>query len=370
MGTPSVEKNSRVNRVFKLCTKSRLLQTVVGVGLCFAFLSACSSSFLKFDKQDELQKNDEFAKMVTIIPSEEVKEDKPPPPTKAPVPEAPPAPPISKKEKKKKKSAEPKAVAEKRRLPHSESNVGFAPGARRPLASPFRVGEKVVHSLRYFKVSAGTLTLETRPYKFVNGRKSYNFVTSLKSSPTFSTFYTADDWAETMVDYETMLPSIFSLHVKESGQLREANAFFDQVNKKAKFWQKKVTKKKGMEEINKEYELPEYAQNVFSAAYYMRLFKYEIGKEYVFSVGDYEQNVDFRGKALRKEVLETEAGVFNTIVVQPTFELKGVFKPVGNIFFWLTDDDRKFIVRIESEIKIGTIVSEAISIEKGEDKLD
>lgn len=211
--------------------------------------------------------------------------------------------------------------------------------------------------------------MEVRPHKFVNGRKSYSFVTSLSSSSTFSTFYSVDDWAETLVDYETLLPSVFTLHVKETGQLREGRAFFDQAKQKAKFWQKKVTKKKGMEEIDKEFDLPAYAQNVFSAAYYMRAFKYEVGKEVAFSVGDYEQNVVFKGKALRKEVIETDAGTFNTIVVQPTFELKGVFKPVGDIFFWLTDDDRKFIVKIESEIRIGTVVSEAVSLEKGDENL-
>jgi hypothetical protein len=53
------------------------------------------------------------------------------------------------------------------------------------------------------------------------------------------------------------------------------------------------------------------------------------------------------------------------VVVKPEFEVDGVFKPVGDIFFWLTDDDRKLIVRIESEIKIGTLVMEATQVERG-----
>ncbi len=98
----------------------------------------------------------------------------------------------------------------------------------------------------------------------------------------------------------------------------------------------------------------------------MRVFSYEVGKEYKFYVSDDEKNLMFKGKALRKEKIETDAGEFNTIVVKPEFEVDGVFKPVGDIFFWLTDDDRKFIVKIESEIKIGTLVMEATKIERAE----
>ncbi|MGE0633839.1 MAG: DUF3108 domain-containing protein [Pseudobdellovibrionaceae bacterium] len=372
MGTQKVENNSRMSSRMRYFLSTGLLLTF--------FVLGCSSSFLKTDKDEELKKNDEFEKMVQIVPSEEVKNgDVPPVPVQPPVPL--PNNPDEKivkaaKDKKPKKGTgkktDKKQAAKEvpsRRQPLLESAEGFAPGVRRPLVSPFRDGEKVVHAVRYFKVSAGELTMEVRPHKFVNGRKSYSFVTSLSSSSTFSTFYSVDDWAETLVDYETLLPSVFTLHVKETGQLREGRAFFDQAKQKAKFWQKKVTKKKGMEEIDKEFDLPAYAQNVFSAAYYMRAFKYEVGKEVAFSVGDYEQNVVCKGKALRKDVIETDAGTFNTIVVQPTFELKGVFKPVGDIFFWLTDDDRKFIVKIESEIRIGTVVSEAVSLEKGDENL-
>jgi hypothetical protein len=68
---------------------------------------------------------------------------------------------------------------------------------------------------------------------------------------------------------------------------------------------------------------------------------------------------------MRREKLSTAVGEFDTIVIRPEFELKGKFNPTGENYIWLSDDDRKLILRIESKIKIGTLVSEVIEIQPG-----
>lgn len=54
------------------------------------------------------------------------------------------------------------------------------------------------------------------------------------------------------------------------------------------------------------------------------------------------------------------------IKIKPEISVKGVFKPVGDIYIWLSDDDRKYPLRLESSIKIGTLVSEVTAIEPGQ----
>ena len=83
-----------------------------------------------------------------------------------------------------------------------------------------------------------------------------------------------------------------------------------------------------------------------------------------FRVADSGKNLTFRGEVLRKEKLVTDAGTFNTVVVQPKFELEGTFKQVGDIFIWLTDDERKFPIRIDAKIKIGTLVLKLKKLKK------
>jgi hypothetical protein len=61
-------------------------------------------------------------------------------------------------------------------------------------------------------------------------------------------------------------------------------------------------------------------------------------------------------EVIRREKIYTDVGALDTFVVKPSFDVEGKFKPTGENFLWLTADERKFIVRMESKIKIGTIV--------------
>jgi hypothetical protein len=97
----------------------------------------------------------------------------------------------------------------------------------------------------------------------------------------------------------------------------------------------------------------------------MRVFQWDVGKEISFRVSDDKQNLVFKGKCLRREKLKTDLGEFSALVIKPEFTLQGKFKPVGENLIWISDDDRKFILRIESSIKIGTLVSEIVSLEPG-----
>jgi hypothetical protein len=262
-------------------------------------------------------------------------------------------------------AAETSAVSSEhaKRQPEIESDEGFA--GRRPLKDPFRVGEQVIHSVNYFKMQAGSLNLETRSFAMVNGKKNYQFRTTIKTSSFFSSFYSVDDYVDVLMDFEQLVPSVFTLHVKESAQLKEAQMLFDHQKGIATYWEKKVTDKNGEENKKQQWEILPYAQNVFSAAFYMRVFQWEVGKENAFHVADDEKNLTFRAKAIRKERISTEAGDFNAIVIRPEIELKGKFNPVGDNYIWLSDDDRKYILRIESKIKIGTLVSEVVQIKPG-----
>ncbi len=336
-------------------------------------LSSCRSSYLRYDKTEQLNKNDEFESQVKIGPVHAAPNAeaavKPTDPKNIVVETKPKDKAVAKKEsskiKKKKAKAAKQPEAPTKREPDIEDTEGFGVG-RRPNVDPFRVGEEVVHDVHYFKVSAGELALKVEPFVEVNGRKSYSFATEIKSGRMFSTFYSVDDRVVTLMDYDLMIPRVFTLHVKESAQLKQARSYFDFDQMKATYWEKRVTQKDGEEEKKLQWDILEYSQNVFSTIFYMRIFKWEIGKEYSFRVAHDQENLVFKGKALRKEKLKTEIGEFSTIVIKPEMMVKGIFKPVGDIFIWLSDDDRKYVLRIESSIRIGTLVSEVIKLNPGQ----
>lgn len=361
-----------------------MIQTFVAAFLALGLLTSCGSKYLKYDKESDLKDMKEFNQKVDIVIPEEptdaaavapgpvVEEAK----TTSATTTTPQVPAVeSKKTGRSKakvsklkaprslkgKTGTAKPVGPTRRQPELESDQGFE--GRRPLRDPFRVGEKVVHKVHYYSVSAGSLDMQVKPFAQVNGRKAYNFNINIKTSNWYSSIYSVDDRMTTLVDFETMVPWVFQLHVRETGQLRESRMLFDK--NQATFWERKVTKKDGEEEKKLNWEILDYSQNIFSGIFYMRTFQWPLGVENAFRVADNGKNMIFRGKAIRKEKLSTDIGDFDSIVVQPQIELAGKFEPVGDIFIWLSDDDRKFILRIEAKIKIGTLVSEVIELKPG-----
>lgn len=333
-------------------------------------LVACQSSFLKLEKDEDLKLKSDIDKAVVI---EEVKVE---PQTDKKKTKAPP--PLLRPEHKKKTTSKKKVKthAKSKKVTEPTDEVAAAPSiedhegfiGRRPIKDPFRVGEKITHEAYYnlFGFTAGILTLETLPFVQVNGRKAYQFVINLKSSKLFNSFYSIEDQVVTLVDYDLWLPRLFDLHVKESSQLREGRSYFDFQKLKARYEEKKVSKKKGVEEKKQEWDILPYSQNVFSVIYYMRLFAWKEGKDYSFRVADDNQNLIFKGRAVARETLDTDIGPMKAIKIKPEIILRGNFKPVGDIFIWLSDDDRKIPLRIESKIKIGTIVSEITDYQPGQ----
>lgn len=336
----------------------RFLRAFILVFSITGLLAACAGKILQIDRSDEVLKNEEFENKVKIV--------------EAPV-EPPPGPVIKEEEPKKKvvKKAAPKAPKKVKpvgpRQPDIEDTVGFEPGSRRPMLEPYRIGEKMVFNISYFNVVAGTLELETLPYSTVNGQKAYHFQMTGKSNSFFSKIYAVEDVATTYLSYDELVPLNLQISIKESKQLAETRTFFDWKTMKASYWQKKITKEKGERSKKLEWDLQPYSQNVISAAYYMRVFKYETGKTFAFRVADEGKNIVFKGEVIRREKLETDAGTFDTIVIKPTLTVDGIFSPVGEILMWLTDDDRRFLVRMESKIKIGTVVAKLKSLDKGRD---
>ena len=357
------------------------------------FLSACAS-ILKYKGDKNISENADFSKQV-IIKSDESAEDKKsesiPPNVQSPAQEKPtvvtapvkePAKvkPVAQSKVKitnsKKKTAKNKTDLAKEKEPAPQSTVlvrqpdiedaeGFDPGSRRPKVDPFQVGEVVTHSVRYFAAQAGVVTFKVRPFVEVNNSKSYSFLVDLKSTGIFSKFYSVDDQVETFVDYNTLNPYVFKLHLKESAQLKEAQSFFDQKSLKATYWENKYTEKDGNTEKKLEWEILPFSQNAFSGIFYMRVFKWDIGKEYSFRVSDDQKNIIFKGTALAKEKLDTDAGSFNAIKIKAQIVSRGVLEQAGDILIWVSDDEHKYVLRIEAKIKIGTLVSEVTSIKPG-----
>jgi len=342
------------------------------VAIAFCFVTASCSSFLKYNKIKSDFKTEEFDKKVKIIETEEVEETEEIDKNHKTI--MPPAA-VELTPAVKKKSVAVKVIKNNikiikavqtplKRQPELEDNEGFD-NQRRPLIDPFKIGEKITHEVSYLGAGAATLTLAVKPYALVNEKKNYNFFIDIKTYSFFSRVYAVDDQFQTYLDYETLNPGAFKIDIKDSKQVKEARAFFDYDNLKANYWEHKYTEVNGHEEKKLNWTILPYSQNLVSAIFYMRVFKWTLGKECLFRVADDEKNVIFKAKALEKVILKTEAGNFNALKLRAEVVTRGNLSKARDFFIWLSDDDRKYILRIEVELPVGSLVSEVVEIKAG-----
>ncbi|MFN8944600.1 MAG: hypothetical protein ACK5WZ_08250, partial [Pseudobdellovibrionaceae bacterium] len=188
----------------------------LNLGYIFVLLifAGCSTTFLKVENEEKLKKYDEFENFVQISPPVTTEtapvENQETPSTQQPVS-------TSKTNNAKTNNAKTKTATSKKaavlhekkksraqivvthdlesssfkRQPEFEDDTGFS--GRRPLVDPFRVGEEVVHDVRYFKVHAGTIKFKVEPFVQVNQRKAYAFAYEIETSSLFSNFYSVQD---------------------------------------------------------------------------------------------------------------------------------------------------------------------------------
>jgi hypothetical protein len=98
-----------------------------------------------------------------------------------------------------------------------------------------------------------------------------------------------------------------------------------------------------------------------SAFYFARTIDFtrmNVGDQVVLSNFYKDKSYELAVKFLGRQELEVDAGTFNTIVVEPLVKEGGLFKSDGRIVIWLSDDDRKLPVRVNTKVVIGSIDTE------------
>lgn len=236
---------------------------------------------------------------------------------------------------------------------------------RRPSVDPIWLGEEHVFDITYFGMGAGEFKLRVEPYKVINERKVYHVRGEAKSSSVFNLFYRVNDSLETFFDYEGLFSHRFHLVLDESKQTRDSLELYDSEKKETYYWNRWNHYKKGYTETKKFSPIPAFAQDSLSALYYLRTLPLKDGAVYTFPVVSEGKHWEAVVTVIGREQMETPMGRVRTIKVKPETKFKGVLQKKGDSYIWLTDDERRYVVRIEAKVKIGTVVGDLKRIEPG-----
>lgn len=212
----------------------------------------------------------------------------------------------------------------------------------------FTVGERLVFDVNYGFITAGEAVMAIPAYDSIAGRKVYRVQFSVNSLPSFSWIYRVEDRYLTYIDVDAIAPLKFEQHIREGTYKRDFIAEFDQLSRIART-------------SEGQYPIPEYVHDIMSAFYYVRTMDFtgmKTGDGVMLSNFYKDKTHDLMVRFLGRQTLEVEAGTFNTIVVEPLVKEGGLFKSEGRIVVWLSDDERKIPVRVNTKVVVGSIDTE------------
>lgn len=232
---------------------------------------------------------------------------------------------------------------------------------------PFEFGEKLEIELGWSGLSwigfkAGTTTLEVRKTEDYKDRKLMQFFGTILSSRLVDAVYHIDNAIESLVDAEYLIPYRFLLHMFETDQKKEVQVSFDHSKKNALFWTKRLSQKWGDENIDRVDPLVPQARDMFSAIYYARTLNFKLNQKQSFVVYENGKNWDVELNPVAHEIVKVPAGVFQCFKILVTVKFENYLRPTGDVYIWLSDDDKKFIVKFDARVKIGSIFGNLVNI--------
>jgi len=212
----------------------------------------------------------------------------------------------------------------------------------------FALGERLVFDVNYGFITAGEAVMEIPSIDTVAGRACYQVDFEVNSLSSFAWIYKVEDRYKTFIDVESIAPWKFEQHVREGSYRRDFIADFDQIHHVART-------------TEGTHPIPAYVHDIMSAFYYVRTMDFagsHPGDIFMLHNFYKDTTYDLGVKFLGRQELEVKAGTFHTIVVEPLVKEGGLFKSEGRIVIWLSDDERKIPVRVNTKVLIGSIDTE------------
>jgi hypothetical protein len=112
--------------------------------------------------------------------------------------------------------------------------------------------------------------------------------------------------------------------------------------------------------------IPEAALDEVGFLYLLRLLPLEHGAVYRFDSYFLPHGNPVEFRVVGRERIRVPAGRFNTVVVQPVLPSMGIFNRDAGARVYLSDDDRRILVKLTTSTKFGTVAFHLRRYEEGQ----
>jgi Protein of unknown function (DUF3108) len=220
----------------------------------------------------------------------------------------------------------------------------------------FQDGEKITYkiyyNLNFVWVAAGEVT-----FRVLEETDQYHFKASGKTNSSYEWFYKVNDAYESWVPKNTLFPTYSTRSISEGKYTNYEKVSYDQAAKKTTVWR---AKKKDDPETETQHTVQDCVHDLVSVVYYLRNLDFSDKKSgYSTPVRayldkeEYPLNLKFQGRRAKKRI--HGMGNYKCLQFEPEIIAGNVFKEGDKMQVWVSDDENKIPLLIESPVSVGSI---------------
>jgi hypothetical protein len=209
---------------------------------------------------------------------------------------------------------------------------------------------KVFYTLAGMYIGAGEANFLVNIEK-LNNIPVYHIIGDGKTYSFYDSFFKVRDRYETFIDTASLQPYRFIRNVYEGGYKKYQTVNFDHVANKA------ITNE-GV------FNVPNCVQDVVSSIFYARNIdfnKYKAGDKIPFTMFLDNETYNLYIRYMGKETIKTKYGKFRAIRFKPLLVKGTIFEGGEKMEVWVSDDENKIPLRVESPISVGSIKVDMMS---------
>lgn len=216
-------------------------------------------------------------------------------------------------------------------------------------ASCFSIPERLEYDVSWVGIHAGSAVLS-----IVKSGENYVIESQATSADYLSLFYRVEDMARSVVEGSEGgfgYPLSYKLRIREGRHRKDKEVVFDRKAGKAVYTNLNDGKAHTFS-VDKDVHDP------LSGFFSLRNRPMEVGVPVKIRIFDSKKTWDVDVEVLRRERIKVPAGTFNTIMIKPNLKSEGIFLRRGDVYIWLTDDQRKIPVMVRTKVTIGHVTAE------------
>ncbi len=214
--------------------------------------------------------------------------------------------------------------------------------AQTSITQTFVSGETLDYNLTWLRITGGTARMTIAPH--ADDTSSLRITSVAKSSPGFSRIFKVRDEIESIVARSDFSTLKYVKRLDEQGdQILEVTTIADGVATRTR---RKV----------KTVKVPRPIYDPISVIYLLRTLELAPGKQHDLTLLADGKLYTVHARVTKREVVQTPAGKFNTVLVEPRMFHEGVERK-EKMYIWYSDDSRHIPVRIRTEVNFGAITA-------------